>query len=207
MNSAGNSVVRQKGTTNQSGIQEKMYHKEQESLILSRKIVKALLKHAESMGDWVKPVQNQRRFTLQKANSFFVGVFFDQGMDTTQAWAAANWVVESIGDENSGFWKSLVRIEKERLEGFMRYGRGGKALHRYRGKMTRYLKDRAIRMEENHEGDPRRIWNGERCVLKARERFEEFPGIRQNLSRMAVLLLVRNYGLQCPLAKHCPKLV
>lgn len=163
---------------------------------MSQRIAKALLKHAESMDDWVRPVQIKRKFTLQKANSFFVGVLFDQMMDTTQAWDAAEWVVESIGDEYSVFWKSLVKIEEERLEGFMRYGRGGKALYRpYSGKMTRYLKGCAIRMEENYEGDPRRIWNGERCVLKARERFEEFPGIGENLSRMAVLLLVRNYGL------------
>ena len=50
-------------------------------------------------------------------------------------------------------------------------------------------------LSRSYAGDPRRIWNGERCVSTVRDRFEEFPGIGPALSRMAVLILVRNYGL------------
>lgn len=165
------------------------------NLSQKKKIAKALLKHAESMDDWAKPVQSKRRFTLQKANSFFVGVLLDRQINATQAWNAAEWIVESIGDENSGFWESLTTIEEERLEGFMRYGWGGKAFHRHWKTMAVNLQSCAEIIEDNYMGDPRKIWTGERCVSTVRDRFEEFPGIGPALSRMAVLILVRNYGL------------
>ena len=157
------------------------------------KIAKALLKHAESL-DWGAPVEGRHRFTLLRANKLFVGVLLDQGMDTAREWDAADWIVESIGDEESGFWESVTTIEKERLEGFMQYGWGGYALHRRPNRMSRYLQECATLMIHRYGGDPRRIWNGERCVFKVRDRFEEFLGIGPNLSRMAVLILVRDYG-------------
>ena len=161
---------------------------------MSRRIARALMQHAKSM-DWGTPVEGRRNFTLQKANAFFVGVLLDRQTNATRAWNAADWIVESIGDENSGFWKSIAAIEKERLEGFMWYGWGGKAFHKLWRDMSKNLQRCAKLMEENYVGDPRRIWNGERCVSKVRDRFEEFPGIGPALSRMAVLMLVRDYGL------------
>ena len=160
------------------------------------KIAKALLKHAESL-DWGKPVEDLRPFTLPKANKFFVGVLFDQDMDTAWAWDAADWIVKSVEsfvDEESGFWNYIANLEEARLKGFMQYGWGGYAMHRYTNKMPKYLQECAKFMISRYEGDPRGIWNGERCVSRVRNRFKEFLGIGPNLSRMAVLILVRDYG-------------
>ena len=46
------------------------------------------------------PTQHRRNFTRQRANSFLVGVLFDQQVNADQAWAAAEWITESIGDQD-----------------------------------------------------------------------------------------------------------
>ena len=160
---------------------------------MCQRIAKALLQHAKSL-DWGKPVEARRKLNLPKANKIFVSILFDQKMDTKRAWDAADWIVESIGDEYELFWQSIAAMEKERLEGFMQYGWGGQAFYPYWSRMSGYLQRCAELMEINYEGDPRKIWNGERCVSKVRERFEKFPGIGPNLSRMAVRNLVCDYG-------------
>lgn len=162
---------------------------------MCRRIAKGLKKHAKLMDDWVRPIEGKKRFTLQRANSFFVGVLLDNVTTTERAWNAADWIVESIGDEECGFWQSVATMKRENLEGFMQYGWGGNAFHIYWSKISGYLQRCAELMEKNYRGDPRIIWNGGRCVFEVRNRLEEFHGIGPNLSRMAVLLLVRNYGL------------
>ena len=78
-------------------------------------------------------------------------------MDTTREWDAADWIVDSFGDEESGFWDSIATIKEERLEGFMQYGWGGYAFYKYWGKMSKYLQYCAKLMMTKYEGDPRTI--------------------------------------------------
>ena len=151
-------------------------------LDMCQRIAKALLKHAKSL-DWGKPVEGQHIFTLPEADKLFVGVLFDQGMDTAWAWDAADWIVESVesfGDEESGFWDYIANLEQERLKGFMEYGWGGYALHRYTNKMPRYLQDCARFMIDIYGGDPRGIWNMEwrTTCIQSKKSFREISGNR-----------------------------
>ena len=169
-----------------------------ENRAMSRRwIARTLLRYAKTMDDWVEPVDGIRRFSLPRANSFVVGVLLDRLVDTQRAWAAADWIVESIYDNESPprFWEPVIALETRRLNGFMRYGWGGKAFHRNWKTMARNLLKCAEIVVDKYDGDPRQIWNNERCISSVRKRFEELPGIGAALSRMAVLILARNYGL------------
>lgn len=161
----------------------------------SKKIAKALRKHGETLGSWVKPTQSKRNFTKHKANCFLVGVVFDQQVKADQAWNAAVWIAESIGDQDIDFWSAVQAIDEQRLIGFMRYGWAGYAFHRHPAKMAGFLKGCAEIINEKYDGDPRNIWRRSRNISNVRGRLEELPGIGPALSRMAVLILVRNYGL------------
>lgn len=162
---------------------------------MSKQIAKRLKKHGKTLGSWAKSTKRKRNFTRQKANYFLVGVLFDQQVNADQAWDAAEWITESIGDQDNDFWKVVCEIDDERLIGFMRYGWAGKAFHRHPQKMADFLKGIARVITKEYGGDPRRIWRGTTNVSTVRDRLEKLPGIGPALSRMAVLILVRNYGL------------
>jgi len=162
-----------------------------------RKVVSALKAYAQKMEDWVHPIAKVKKFRPSAANSFLLGVMFDRNIDADMAWEAGEWINDSLGESNdpSALWKALVRMERKQLLGFLRYGYGGKAFHRYYRTFANQLPKAAEHILKKYNGDPRRIWNSRRDVSRVRESLEEIPGIGQALSRMAVLILARNYGL------------
>ena len=91
----------------------------------SERIAKALRKHGKTLGDWVRPTKSRRNFTEHKANCFLVGVLFDQQVSADRAWDAAEWIAESIGDQDTSFWTAVQRISERRLVGYhaIRMGR------------------------------------------------------------------------------------
>ena len=60
--------------------------------------------------------------------------------------------------------------------------------------MTGRLRLASEIMLGEYDGDPRKIWRREKDVGKVKRRFKEFDGIGTQLSRMAVMILVRDYG-------------
>ena len=86
-------------------------------------------------------------------------------------------------------------MNRNELHEFMKSGDGGKALHRYPGKMTDNLQRAAGLMLEEYDGDPRKIWQRKKKDVKeVKRRFKEFHGIGEQLASMAVMILVRDYG-------------
>ena len=162
---------------------------------MSKQIATRLKKHGKTLGGWAKSTKRKRTFTLQRANCFLVGVLFDQQVNAEQAWDAAEWITESIGEQGDDFWKAICEIDDARLIGFMQYGWAGSAFHRYPKKMAGFLKGCGKVIAEEYGGDPRKIGRGKKNISKVRERLEKLPGIGPALSRMAVLILARNYGL------------
>jgi endonuclease III len=122
---------------------------------------------------------------------------FDRSVKADRAWEAARWINDSLGDpaEVQSLWSALSNMENKRLEGFLRYGYGGYAFHRHYKTFARQLPQAARLLLEKYEGDPRKIWNNKRDIAEVRKHLEEIPGIGPALSRMAVLILARNYGL------------
>ena len=162
-----------------------------------KKISKALLSHSKHMEDWVKPIKGKKYFSHHAANSFVIGVLFDRGVIAERAWIAAEWMNNSIGDkaDGSAVWNNLKKMEAKRLRGFLRYGYGGFAFHRHYKTFAQQLPIVASIIIEKYTNDPRKIWNSTKDVNLVKKRLEELPGIGPALSNMAVLILVRNYGL------------
>ena len=151
------------------------------------------------MDDWVIPVEKPKRFTHYDANKFLIGVLFNQNVKAEVARNAAEWFNDSLGDHDdpSQVWNVLLEFDKPRLMGFLRYGYRGKAFHRFYKRMAENLCRCAVIINEQYGGDPSNIWKSQRSaeIVKVRKRFEKLPGIGSALSRMAVLILVRNHGL------------
>ncbi|MDI6761615.1 MAG: hypothetical protein QME83_01165 [Thermodesulfobacteriota bacterium] len=162
-----------------------------------QKIVKALKDYARTMEEWVHPIDKIKKFRPSAANSFLLGVMFDRNIDADKAWEAGKWINDSLGepDDPSALWKALVKMDRKRLLGFLRYGYGGKSFHRYYRTFADQLPRAAEHILKKYNGDVRQIWNSRRDVSGVREALEAIPGIGQALSRMAVLILARNYGL------------
>lgn len=161
------------------------------------RVVKSIKAYAKQMEDWVRPIKKIKRFRPAGANAFLLGVMFDRNIEASLSWSAAEWVNDSLGDSDdvSTLWRNLIKIDRERLKYFLQYGNGGHSFHRFYNSYVKYLPETAEIILKKYDGDPRKIWNNIRDVELVMERLEELPGIGMALSRMAVLNLVRNFGL------------
>jgi len=131
------------------------------------------------------------------ANTFLLGVMLDHSGNAERAWEAAEWICSAVGDSDdvASLWRNLKEMDPPRLRGFLRYGYGGKALHRFYRTFAQLLPEAAEHLLTNYEGDPRRIWNNQRDVVKVRRLLDEIPAIGPALAKMAVLILAREHGL------------
>lgn len=161
-----------------------------------QRIVNAMDQYARSIpGNWLR--WKVQRMDAHRANKFLVGVMLDRGVVGERPWKAADWICEVLGDSKNvaTFWKRLRGMEPARLRGFLHYGYGGKAFHRYYKEFARLFRHAAEYLLANHSGDPRQIWNNQRNVGRVKQRLEQLPGIGRALANMAVLALARDYGL------------
>jgi len=86
-------------------------------------------------------------------------------------------------------------MKGHKLDHFIRNGNDGKAFHRYWKTFSRLLPETASYMLEKHEGDARNIWENIKDPKVIEYRFDEIPLIGPALAKMAVILLVKNYGI------------
>jgi endonuclease III len=165
---------------------------------IKQRVADALVFHYRNhMSDWGTAIRSVRKFSASGANNFLLGVMFDRSINADQAWQSGKRINDALGDPEdvAALWRALAKIEKKRLLGFLRYGHGGRAFHRHYRTFGEQLPRAAEIMLSKYGGDPRRIWNNQRALTVVRDRFEEIPGIGPKLSRMALLILTRDYGL------------
>lgn len=162
-----------------------------------RRVVSALRAHARTMESWVRLTRKTSKLRPQVANTFLLNVMLDRSVTADRAWEASEWIADALGDEEDPavLWRTLQSLERKRLLGFMRYGFGGKAFHRHYRTFTRTLPLAAEHILEHYDGDPRRIWNGQRDIDAVRAKLDAIPNIGRGLANMALLTLVRKFGL------------
>lgn len=160
-------------------------------------VAKELRRYARSLTEWRHWESKTTKMRPHAANAFLLGVMFDRSVLWERAWDAADWMCTSIGDPKdvTSVWRTLAKMDKARLRGFLRYGYGGKAFHRHYKTYARILPQAAEHIRTHYQGDPRRIWNNQRDVDKVRDRLDSIPAIGPALARMAVLILARKHGL------------
>ena len=132
-------------------------------------------------------------FSQKDANQFFVSVLFGYQITWGQTLEASKQFVTKYGSDGNDFWKNINNMELEELRQFILCGTDRSRLHRFYNKMADRMKLAANRMMQHYHSDPRKIWQNQISVKEVKKRLIEFSGIGPELSRMAVLILVRDY--------------
>lgn len=148
---------------------------------------------------WARWVQTRKKFTMDSANKFFIGIMLDQGQDAERAWLVAEHFVDCHFDDEKSLWEQILETHHAELQRISTkgYRRKSYALRYQTYKFHKWLKDAARTIIEEYQGDVRNIWNGvqPKNVDEIYNRFKEFQGIGDGLAKMAQFILVRNYGV------------
>ena len=137
--------------------------------------------------------ETRKRFTLQTASSFFIGVMLDQGQQAERSSEGANHFVETYFPEES-IWEDIAATHLNRLTSICQKGWDGTsyALHYNYSKFPKALKENAKIIVKNYASDPRNIWNvAPNDVEQIYIRFNKFVLIGDALAKMAQFALVR----------------
>jgi endonuclease III len=140
----------------------------------------------------------RKRFTLDKANAFFLGVMLNQGQLAERAWNGAEHFVENHFTGRRGFWNEILGAHPQTVKSICTSGYEGKSYASVycTNKFPRWLRSAARKMLATYQGDPRNIWAvAPKNVSLIYDRFREFDGIGDALAKMAQFILVRNFGV------------
>jgi uncharacterized HhH-GPD family protein len=117
--------------------------------------------------------------------AFLVAVICDQGIRAEQAWAIPYRLRQRLGHLDP------FKLQSSQREVLAAVGQSPK-LHRYVNKMSDWIVAAAAKVVADYGGDASRIWSGRPSVTRVHERFEEFKGVGQKKSSMAVEILERD---------------
>lgn len=140
----------------------------------------------------------RKRLSEKKANKFFIGVMLDQGSRTERAWNAAGHFVDNHFLDAENIWQGIARSHHLTLKSICQKGYDGKsyATHFAYNHFPKRLKKAAQKIISEYGSDVRNIWNVKsKDVGVIDDRFLEFDGIGDALSKMAQFTLVRNFGV------------
>lgn len=167
------------------------------------KPVSKIMKHYKQLEknedyQWVKWAKNRRRFSVNAANIFFIGIMLDQGQRAERAWDGAEHLVQNQFQGNPSFWESISQTHHLTLKKICQKGYDETSyssvftFNRFPG----WLRQASRKILNEYDGDPRNIWNVSSANVDViYDRFIEFDGIGDALSKMAQFILVRNYGV------------
>lgn len=155
-------------------------------------VTRAILGFARSLHPSVSsftPDPAADRFVREDAFAFLVAVIFDEQVRFEQAWDAplelrrrlGHWDVHRIATERDAVHEAVRRPP---------------ALHRWVDKTPYRIVAAARRVVDSYGADASRIWSDKPNASALRHRFEEFEGISQKKSAMAVELLERVLGVE-----------
>jgi len=153
--------------------------------------------------DWVRWTDKRRRFSLQSANEFFIGVMLDQGQLAERAWEGSRHLVRTHFNCKGNWWQNVICTHHSTVTKICKKGFNEKTYASVFtvNKFPKRLRKAAAKIIEEYDGDPRNIWKvGPKNVDEIYSRFKEFDGIGDALAKMAQFILVRNYGVAGGLA-------
>ncbi|MBP6871791.1 MAG: hypothetical protein KBC43_07270 [Bacteroidales bacterium] len=159
-------------------------------------IAAAMIDYAESISDYSKPAK-KKNFTSMQANDFLFGCVFDRGVKWELAWAAGKFLNKDLGDKNDPekVWREIIKMKGKKLSDYMLSGNNGKAFHRFWRTYANLLPDTANHMLDHFQGDARKIWNDQGNPRVIEKRFDDIPLIGPAIAKMAVKILIKDYGL------------
>jgi len=120
--------------------------------------------------------------------AFLIAVLFDQGIRAERAWLAPYLLRARLGHLNPA---KMVGDE----DGIRSAIETSPKLHRFVGKMSRWLVEAARIVVTDYAGDAGAIWSSSPDADVLQQRLEAFPGIGQKKAAMAVEILERELGV------------
>ena len=120
--------------------------------------------------------------------AFLIAVLFDQGIRAERAWLGPYLLRARLGHLNPA---KMVGDE----DGIRSAIETWPKLHRFVGKMSRWLVEAARIVVTEYGGDAGAIWSGSPDADVLQQRLDAFPGIGQKKAAMAVEILERELGV------------
>jgi endonuclease III len=153
-------------------------------------LVKEMLAYAKETYD------TDEVYEFTGPNEFLLGVIFDRGMKWEIAWKGGKYFNKKHGDlkNPAAVWHKIIKMQGEELEKEILTGNKGKAFHRFWRKFAEGLPEAAKHILENYDGDPSMIWKYQKDPRVVEQRLDDIPMIGQALAKMAVRILVKDYG-------------
>jgi endonuclease III len=147
---------------------------------------------------WLVWTEKRLRFSITRANKFFVSVMLDQGQRADRAWEGGGHLVENHFKHKKGFWYGVSLTSPREVSKICKRGyeeTSYSSNYNY-NKFPRWLKSAATKMLDEYDGDPRNIWAiSQANVSLIYDRLKEFDGIGDALAKMGQFILVRHYGV------------
>ncbi len=151
-------------------------------------IVEKLLVYKKSygmlIGDAFTNNPEAEQFIKEDWNAFLFAVIFDQQIKAERAWAIPLELKKRLG--HLDVCKIASMSGNKLLEIFKK----PTALHRWINKMPIWIKSACEKLITNYEGKTENIWRDTKDAKIIIERFDDFDGISQKKSTMAVNFLV-----------------
>jgi len=152
-----------------------------------QRVAKGLLRYGLSLrGGSYTGNKAADKLVSNNPTAFLLGVLFDQGMKYEKAWEAPYKLKKRLGHLDV---RRLARMPVGRLRKAIRGKNHGDALHRYVGKMPRWIKSTCGRIVKDYGADPSQIW--EECFSAGEviERLEDLKGIGGKKANMAARII------------------
>jgi len=158
-------------------------------------LIGGMVEYSKYLYDYSKPVK-KKKFTSMEANDFLLGCLFDRGVKYELAWDAGKNLNKYLGDKSdpTKVWREIIKMKGKKLADYMLTGNNGKAFHRFWRTYARLLPDTAQHMLDHYEGDARMIWKDQGNPRVIEKRFDDIPSIGPAIAKMAVKILIKDYG-------------
>jgi uncharacterized HhH-GPD family protein len=154
-------------------------------------IVKKLLEYGKTLvdsGQEAGPTSNKdvNDLILSDSNAFLFAVILDEKIDAERAWTGSYLLKERLGHLDPREIASMSREELARI------GALKPEIHYYYNKAAARIQKACELLLKKYQGRADNIWNDSPRTDDLQRRFEEFNGIGQKKSSMAVNMLVRD---------------
>jgi endonuclease III len=158
-------------------------------------LIGGMMEYSKYVYDYSKPAK-KKNFTSMQANDFLLGCVFDRGVKWELAWDAGKYLNKDLGDKNDPekVWREIIKMKGKKLADYMLTGNKGKAFHRFWRTYARLLPDTAKHMLDYYNGDARMIWKDQGNPRVIEKRFDDIPTIGPAIAKMAVIILIKDYG-------------
>jgi uncharacterized HhH-GPD family protein len=120
---------------------------------------------------------------------FVLGCLMDRQIPAEKAWKIPQKIFDILGT------CQLEELAKVPLEKYVEIFATHK-LHRFNETMAKVFHDGVQHIMKEYGGDASRIWSGKPSAGRVVERFEDFSGVGQKISNMAVGILYRKWHVE-----------